>query len=135
MGTRSYVGMMVGDKCRAVYIHFDGYLEGVGADLQAYTTQAAVEELINQGDRSTLTLGDSYLEQGDEAEDVAAREYATFEEFFDACYASWGEWYYIFKDGVWYCGNTYSGSLLYKTLHTYEQALGIQAIERNLEQA
>ena len=48
MGTRSFVGVMVGDKCRAVYVHWDGYLEGVGAELQDYTTQAEVEELISQ---------------------------------------------------------------------------------------
>lgn len=31
MGTRSFVGVMIGDVCRAVYVHFDGYLDGVGA--------------------------------------------------------------------------------------------------------
>lgn len=53
MSTRSFVGVMIGEKCRAVYVHFDGYLEGVGAELQEYTTQAMVEELISHGDRSS----------------------------------------------------------------------------------
>ncbi len=30
MSTRSLVGVMIGDICRAVYVHSDGYLDGVG---------------------------------------------------------------------------------------------------------
>lgn len=125
MSTRSFVGMMIGDKCRAVYVHFDGYLEGVGADLQAYTTQVAVENLIAGGDRSSLTDG-FYKDCGEDG--VEPRIYENFEDFFETCEGSWGEWYYIFKDGVWYCGNTYKptvigGSTLYKKLTPYAEAV------------
>lgn len=132
MGTRSFVGVMQGDLCRAVYVHYDGYLEGVGRDLQYYKTQDAVEELIAPGDRSSLD-GGYYADRGEEG--VDPRDYATFEEFFEACDGAWGEWYYIFKDGVWYCGNTYGGSKLYKKLTAYAEAVEIQEAERESEDA
>ena len=130
MGTRSMVGVMVGDKCRAVYVHWDGYLEGVGAELQGYTTQAEVEELIAGGDRSSLTDG-FYSERGEQG--VEPTDYDTFAEFFTAVEGCWGEWYYVFKDGVWYCGNVYSGSALYKKLTAYADAVG--AVEETEEEA
>lgn len=124
MGTRSFVGVMVGDKCRAVYVHWDGYLSGVGAELQSYTTQAEVEELIAGGDRSSLDDG-CYKDRGEE--DVGPVDYATFEEFYDVCASRWCEYYYIFKDGVWYCGDTYgqygNGTPISKKLVPYAEAV------------
>jgi hypothetical protein len=122
MGTRSMVGVMVGDKCRAVYVHWDGYLDGVGRELQSYTTQAEVEELIAEGDRSSLTDG-FYKDRGEKG--VEPTVYDTFAEFFNAVENCWGEWYYVFKDGVWYCGNTYGGDPLYKKLTAYEDAVTV----------
>lgn len=126
MGTRSFVGVMMGDVCRAVYVHFDGYLSGVGAQLQAYRTQAEVEKLISHGDRSSLEDG-FYKDSGETGVDPT--DYGTFDEFFDACKNSWGEWYYIFTDGVWCCGNTYDGSKLYKALVPYGPACVISEKE------
>ena len=122
MGTRSFVGMMQGNRCRAIYVHWDGYLEGVGRDLQYYTLQSDVELLISEGDRSSLDDG-YFKDRGEQG--VDPHDYDTFEEFFDSCKDSWGEWYYIFKDGVWYCGNTYKRSKLYKTLTAYAEAVTI----------
>lgn len=130
MGTRSFVGVMIGDVCRAVYVHFDGYLDGVGATLQAYRTQAEVEKLISHGDRSTLENG-FYKNRGETG--VEPTDYGTFDEFFDACKDSWGEWYYIFNNGVWRCGNTYSGSKLYKALVPYGDARVIYVNENESE--
>jgi hypothetical protein len=120
MGTRSFVGVMVGDKCRAVYVHWDGYLEGVGAELQEYTTQAKVEELISHGDRSSLTEG-FYKDRGET--DVDPQVFDTFNEFFITCADSSCEFYYIFKDGVWYCGDTYGNSPLSQNLVPYTEAV------------
>jgi hypothetical protein len=123
---------MVGDKCRAVYVHFDGYLSGNGAELQSYTTQAEVEELIEGGDRSTLTDG-FYKERGEAGVDPT--DYDSFAEFFEAVQGCWGEYYYIFKDGVWYCGNTYGGSPLCGKLTAYADAVAIEAAEETEEEA
>ena len=132
MSTRSLVGVMVGDKCRAVYVHFDGYLSGNGAELQSYTTQAEVEELIEGGDRSTLTDG-FYKERGEAGVDPT--DYDSFAEFFEAVEGCWGEYYYIFKDGVWYCGNVYGGSPLCGKLTAYADAVAIEAAEETKEEA
>ena len=120
MGTRSFVGMMVGDKIRAIYVHYDGYLEGVGAELQEYNTQEAVEALLAPGDRTSLD-GPYYKDRGET--DVEPVDYDSFEEFFDECDGAWGEWYYIFKDGVWYCGSTSESNSLYKVLLPYRECV------------
>jgi hypothetical protein len=114
---------MVGDKCRAVYVHWDGYLEGVGAELQGYTTQAEVEELISHGDRSSLEDG-YYKDRGEKG--VEPTDYDSFAEFFEAVEGCWGEYYYIFKDGVWYCGNTYGGHALCGKLTAYADAVAVE---------
>lgn len=128
MGTRSFVGVMIGEKCHAVYVNFDGYLEGVGADLfQGYRQQSAVETLISHGDRSSLD-GGYYKDCGEidvDPVDVDPVDYDTFQEFYEACNDAYGEWYYIFKDGVWYCGNTYDGSPLCRKLTPYTEAVEI----------
>ena len=132
MGTRSFVGVMVGDKCRAVYVHWDGYLEGVGAELQDYTTQKEVEALIADGDRSTLFDG-FYKNRGDSG--TAPKEFNSFDEFYDYVNESWAEYYYIFKDGVWYCGDTYDevgGSPITKKLVPYAEA--VEALEKDNEE-
>lgn len=124
MGTRSFVGVQVGDVIRAVYVHFDGYLDGVGQDLQVYTTQQEVEDLISHGDRSSLDSG-YYRDRGDT--DVDPSEHGSFDEFFEACDGSWGEYYYLFRDGVWYCGTTYSSSPLYRKLVPYAEAIAVSS--------
>lgn len=119
MGTRSFVGVMVGHKCRAVYVHWDGYLDGVGADLQRYTTQEAVEELIAPGDRSQL-CGGFYKDRGDDGVDPI--EYDSFDEFYEDASGSYAEYYYVFRNGVWYCGDTYGNTPISKKLVPYAEA-------------
>lgn len=129
MGTRSFVGVMVGNKCRAIYVHWDGYLEGVGAGLQDYTTQKEVEELIADGDRSSLE-GPYYKDRGETG--VEPRDYNTFEDFYDAVHGSWAEYYYVFKDGVWYCGDTYDSTPISKKLLPYADAVREMREQREL---
>jgi len=136
MGTRSMVGVMIGDKCRAVYVHWDGYLEGVGRELQDYTTQEDVELLISNGDRSTLFDG-FYKERGETG--VEPTDYDTFAEFVEAADGCGAEYYYIFKDGVWYCGDCYGrwgdGTKLSGVLTAYADAVKIEAAAREAEDA
>jgi len=120
MGTRSFVGIKTESGIRAIYVHWDGYLDGVGKDLQAYTTVAEVEELISHGDRSSLD-GGYYKDRGESG--VEPTDYADFDEFFEACVRSWGEFYYVFDRGIWYCGKTYESSPLYRKLVPYADAI------------
>ena len=57
MATRALIGKDNGDGTNdVIYVHFDGYLEGVGETLlQYYRTQDMVDQLIAAGDRSCLT--------------------------------------------------------------------------------
>ncbi len=120
MSTRSFVGVMIDGVCRTVYVHYDGYLDGVGHELQDYTTQAKVEKLISHGDRSTLD-GSYYKDRGET--DVGPVDFDSFEEFYDAADDAGAEYYYVFKDGVWYCGDTYGDTALSKKLVPYAKAV------------
>jgi len=129
MSTRSFVGVMQGNKCLAAYVHNDGYLEGVGAELnQCYTTQAEVEELIAGGDMSSLE--DYYSERGDKG--TEPKMFKSFKEFYYYAQGSWADYYYIFKDGQWYCGDTYDkvgASPISKKLVPYAEAVELMAAE------
>ena len=80
--------------------------------------------MIAPGDRSSLD-GPYYSERGETG--VEPRDYATFEEFYDAAHGSWAEYYYVFRDGVWYCGDTYGATPISKKLVPYAEAL--EAVE------
>lgn len=134
MGTRSFVGMMDGGTCTAVYVHCDGYLEGVGAELRKYNTHPLVSALIQGGDRFSLTDG-LYADRGEPWEDVRPRQYSTFNEFLGECHGCWAEWYYIWKDGVWYCGCTKRDSRLRGCLTELGEAFRIWNEECSLEDA
>lgn len=57
MSTRSFICKYDADKkaYRAIYCHFDGYVEGVGALLDAnYNTESKVDALLDLGDISFL---------------------------------------------------------------------------------
>ena len=78
MATRSTIALEFADgTVQQVYCHFDGYLEGVGAQLRSsYMDPFALRELINGGDMSTI--GEPYTERG---EDLCVRYYANFGEY------------------------------------------------------
>ena len=55
MGTRSTIGMSEGFKVKAIYCHWDGYPEGVGATLaEHYTDAKKVRQLLELGNISAL---------------------------------------------------------------------------------
>ena len=135
MGTRSRIGVMHGDNCKSVYCHWDGYLEHNGRILQEYFDSAKANQLVALGDLSVLApeIGEKHpFSQFDVPEDQRVNydnwctfygrdrgetgtEYAvsdTFKNFLDRCERGGVEYYYIMKDGVWYCGTTYSSGAL-----------------------
>lgn len=82
MGTRSTIALEFADgTVQQVYCHWDGYLSGVGAELQAgYTDPFALRDLIDGGDMSTI--GAPYSDRG---EVCPARVYANADEYFAEC--------------------------------------------------
>ena len=150
MGTRSRIGVMHGDKVKSVYCHWDGYLEHNGQILQEHYDSAKANHLVALGDLSSLQkqIGEEHP-FGYHGTDMSAEEYNakfsgmctfygrdrgetgtdfkvahTFAEFLKQADGCGAEYYYIMKDGVWYCGTTYENTHpLSKTLTVLSEAL------------
>lgn len=150
MGTRSRIGVMHGDKVKSVYCHWDGYLSHNGRLLQDHYDSAKANHLVAMGDLSSLgrVIGEAHpFSPHTTAEDKALYEAAkeagyctfytrdrgetgtefkvahTFEEFVEQADGCGAEYYYIMKDGVWYCGDTYTSTPLSKRLTLLTEAL------------
>jgi hypothetical protein len=150
MGTRSRIGVMHGDKVKSVYCHWDGYLEHNGRILQEHYDSAKANHLVALGDLSSLraTIGEKHAfssfdlpaeefeafktltenmctfygrDRGEKGGEFKVAQ--TFDEFMEQCDNCLAEYYYIMKDGVWYCGDTYSSTPLSKKLTVLDEAL------------
>ena len=122
MGTRSRIGVMHGDKCKSIYVHWDGYLDGVGKTLFQHYDSAKANYLVALGDVSSLDknveIPEGQLHSFDRPLDGVTTFYGrdrkesgcgfavdhTFEDFMERVADCNAEYYYIMKDGVWYCG-------------------------------
>jgi hypothetical protein len=80
MATRSTIALEFADgSVSQVYCHWDGYLEGVGAELiKAYSDPFELQKLIDQGDMSCI--GEPYTLRGEE---LNIRRYQNFDEYRD----------------------------------------------------
>ena len=156
MGTRSRIGVMHGDKVKSVYCHWDGYLSHNGQILQEHYDSARANNLVALGDLSSLRpkIGEKHaFSQFDlRAEEVAGYKLLTenmctfygrdrgetgtefkvahtFAEFLEQCDNCGAEYYYIMKDGVWYCGTTYEVShSLAKKLTALTEAIAAEEV-------
>ena len=153
MGTRSRIGVMHGEKCKSVYCHWDGYLSHNGAILQEHYDSAKANHLVALGNLSTLgkEIGEKHVFSQFElrAEEVQAYKELTenwttfymrdreekdqefevshsFDEFLEQCIECGAEYYYIMKDGEWYCGDTYAHTPLSMSLTLLTEALATQ---------
>lgn len=128
MGTRSRIGVMHGDVLKSVYCHWDGYLEHNGRILLEHYDSAKANHLVALGDISSLDKNVEIPEGAEHTFDSPTKGITvfygrdrgetgcdfqvshTFNDFLEKCDASGVEYYYIMRDGVWYCGNTYDGT-------------------------
>jgi len=149
MGTRSRIGVMHGDIVKSVYCHWDGYLSHNGAILQEHYDSVKANQLVALGDLSSLrpNIGEKHAfsqfgtDMTSEAYDALYGEMCTFygrdrgesgtewkvahtfDEFLNQVNDCCGEYYYIMKDGVWYCGDTYGRTELSNKLTALTEAL------------
>lgn len=148
MGTRSRIGVMHGDVCKSIYVHWDGYLRGVGRTLLDHYDSAKANHLVALGDASSLAreveLPEGVAHSFDAPNEnitafygrdrgetgVEFRVSHTFEDFLDLCGSCYAEYYYIMRDGVWYCGDTYSGTELSGKMVPLAQALTWEELSR-----
>ena len=139
MGTRSRIGVMHGDIVKSIYCHWDGYLEHNGRILQEYYDSSKANHLVALGDLSSLrpSIGEKHAfsqfeldEQERETfiketedmctfygrdrgeENVSWQVAHAFSQFLEQVEASGADYYYIMRDGVWYCGSPHQGSRL-----------------------
>jgi len=153
MGTRSRIGVMHGDKVKSIYCHWDGYLDFNGRILQEHYDSAKANNLVALGDMSSLraNIGEKHafskfefgIEHRVHNEDwctfygrdrgekgVEFKVAQTFDEFLGQCYNSGAEYYYIMRDGTWYCGDTYESSPLSTKLTVLTDALQAQTVDQ-----
>lgn len=103
MGTRSNIGMKQEDgTIKAIYCHWDGYPEHVGATLaKYYKTPEMVEALLNLGDISSLastleeTAGNAFATTSET--DTQARIHANEEEWIEFASDQSAEYIYLFQ--------------------------------------
>jgi hypothetical protein len=123
MGTRSRVGVMHGSKCKSVYIHWDGYLDGVGRILLNHYDSARANHLVALGDVSSLGRNVEIPEGAKHTFDAPVDGITVFygrdrkesgvefqvdhdfDEFLHRVDECGAEFYYIMQDGVWYAGS------------------------------
>ena len=157
MGTRSRIGVMHGNNVKSIYCHWDGYLGFNGQILQEHYDSAKANHLVALGDLSSLraNIGEEHAFSQFElpAEEVEAyktltedwctfygrdrgekgvefKVAQTFDEFMEQCDNSGAEYYYIMRDGTWYCGDTYESSPLSKKLTPLADALQAQTVDQ-----
>jgi hypothetical protein len=145
---------MHGDKIKSIYCHWDGYLDGVGNTLLKHYDSAKANNLVALGDMSSLRadIGEKHaFSKFDPVTNIEHREHndewctfygrdrgekgvefkvsQTTEEFMEQCDLCGAEYYYIMKDGVWYCGNTYESTPLSKKFTALADALQAQTVD------
>jgi hypothetical protein len=114
MSTRSIIGVLHNNKCKAVYCHFDGYLRGgVGQTLLLDYDAAKADQLVALGDISSLgaEIGEKHdfdncptgvtnFYGRDRGDDAAFRTYDSAVEMVRE--NDYAEYIYVMHDGVWY---------------------------------
>jgi hypothetical protein len=148
---------MHGNNVKSIYCHWDGYLDFNGRILQEHYDSAKANQLVALGDLSSLraNIGEKHAFSQFElpADEVDAfkaltedmctfygrdrgekgtewQVATTFDEFLEQCYNSGAEYYYIMKDGVWYCGDTYESTPLSTKLTVLADALEAETVDQ-----
>ena len=103
MATRSTIGIVTTEGFRAVYCHWDGYPEGVGATLKSsYSTLEQARSLVEKGDLSslgdTLESSEFYTSRGEELKVETFKSESDWLEWASACSC---EYAHLFKDDKW----------------------------------
>jgi hypothetical protein len=140
MSTHAMIGVLHGDKCKAVYSHSDGYLAYTGRMLlDHYSDSPKVNHLVSLGDismlkRAVIPTGTTHTFDTPETgvtvfygrdrsdQETEFQVYDSDTELFE-CGAV--DFYYVMKDGVWYFSNGYHGWMTLKdALRTVDENEG-----------
>jgi hypothetical protein len=127
MATRSFIGKLESDgTIRAVYCHWDGYLEHNGKLLaENYRTDEKIDRLLNEGALSSLgrDIGTKHSfdelqhqshctfysrDRGEGIEETKAEVFRNEQDFFVGAKSNWAEFVYLWKDQKWWYKQTYT---------------------------
>lgn len=135
MGTSSRIGIIKGGKIRSIYVHFDGYVLGVGKFLvENLETEEKIEEFISHGDRSSVESND-YYKDSPEQEDNHQSDFIT--EFVGRCLKQYCEYFYLFYGGEWNVANRFEDYNLENNSFTFsslKNKLKLKLIEKEEEE-
>ena len=101
MSTRSMIGVMEKDgSVKAIYCHFDGYLDGVGYTLLNNYDEAKTRDLIERGDISSLGPN---IKGSPAYPDTHYKGFTDDLDYLDYCWnkSGWIEFAYLLCDGEW----------------------------------
>ncbi|MDC0002547.1 hypothetical protein OAP94_01980 [bacterium] len=107
MATRSTIAIRTEDGIKAIYAHWDGYIEHNGRILrEGYKTTEQVDALIELGDISQLGLDLDLTvaygrDKGDAMTDVEPQTFETIAEWVTYFTESYCEFYYLFDGQDW----------------------------------
>ena len=153
MGTRSRIGVMHGDKCKSVYCHWDGYLSHNGKILQEHYDSSKANHLVALGDLSSLQaeIGEKHAFSKQDVPGIETRVHNenwttfygrdrgekdvdfqvshNFDEFLELCDGTGAEYFYIMRDGTWYCGSLYAvEGMIPNTLYVLSEQLAKETV-------
>jgi hypothetical protein len=103
MATRSTIALNTTEGFMAIYCHWDGYPEGVGATLKSfYSTFEQAKALVEKGDLSslgeTLESSEFYADKGEELKVETFKSDSDWLEWANNCGC---EYAYLFKGDKW----------------------------------
>ena len=105
MSTRSRIGIQWPDgPIESIYCHFDGYPEGVGAQLAGcWNDEEKILALIALGNISVLgaDLNSTEAYARDRGEELDMAQHAGLDEYLAYAKESWADYTYLYIDGSW----------------------------------
>ena len=111
MATRSTIAIKTEDGIKAIYAHWDGYIEHNGRILrEQYKTAEQVNALVELGDISQLGLDLDLTvaygrDKGDAMTDVEPQTFESIAEWVEYFAGSYCEFYYLFDGQDWIVSN------------------------------
>jgi hypothetical protein len=115
MSTNCLVALKQENGYEAIYVHWDGYTNGVGRTLmENFNTQESASELVALGNCSKVA-GTANIEEvvaynrdrGDPWSDTQSEFFSRLEDFID-----FHPYTYIFQDGAWYVSTILNRNLI-----------------------